>query len=460
MDIKVYLKILRNRWWLLLLGPVLAAAAAFYISNQLTPIYATSTTLLVNQTQTPGTVQYNDILTSERLTNTYAELVRRPLILENVIRRLDLPMSYGELSGKMSVSAIPNTQLLKISIEDPDPIRASIIANTTAQEFIDDNSKQLGRPGSVSVAQEATVPGSPAKPNIKLNTILAGLLGLMVVGTLAVVLEYLDDTVKAEDETEIALGVPMLGIVRKHKPYHGKVVGPANQEASEAYQALRTNIHFAGVGKKLKSIVITSSSPREGKSTTAAGLAVALAQAGSRVILVDADLRRPSIHQIFDMPNTFGLTNLILLEALDPGPALLSSGTPNLSILPSGPIPPNPADLLMSLEMENLMAAMIGKADYVIYDTPPVLAVTDANIIGGRTDGVLLIGLSGATRTSSLRHTIQELSRTQAKILGLVVNRVRSKPRAYYTYYPSRVEDESHSSIADDQRGKTRREAA
>jgi Mrp family chromosome partitioning ATPase len=109
--------------------------------------------------------------------------------------------------------------------------------------------------------------------------------------------------------------------------------------------------------------------------------------------------------------------------------------------------------------MENLMGSMIEKADYVIYDTPPVLAVTDANIIGGRTDGVLLIGLSGTTRTSSLRHTIQELSRTQAKILGLVVNRVRSKPRAYYTYYSSRADD-SHGPIADDQRGKTRREAA
>jgi capsular exopolysaccharide synthesis family protein len=460
MDIKVYLKILRNRWWLLLLGPVLAAAAAFYISKQLTPIYATSTTLLVNQTQTPGTVQYNDILTSERLTNTYAELVRRPLILENVIRRLDLPMTYPELSSKMTVSAIANTQLLKIVFEDPDPVRASIIANTTAQEFIDDNAKQLGRPGSVSVAQEATVPSSPAKPNVKLNTVLAGILGLLVVGSLAVLLEYLDDTVKPEDETELALGVPMLGVVRKHKPYRGKVVGPVNQEAAEAYQALRTNIHFAGVGKKLRSIVITSASPREGKSTTGAGLAVALAQAGSRVILVDADLRRPSVHEIFDLPNTFGLTNLILLEAQEPGPALLSSGTPNLSILPSGPIPPNPADLLMSPEMEALMASMSEKADYVIYDTPPVMAVTDANILGGRTDGVLLVGLSGTTRTSSLRHTIQELTRTNAKILGLVVNRVRSKPRAYYTYYPSRVDGNQLDIISEDQRAKTRREAA
>jgi len=235
MDLKFFLRIVRNRWWLLLLGPVLAAAVAFYISKQLTPIYATSATLLVNQTQTPGTVQYNDILTSERLTNTYAELVRRQVILQGVIRRLDLPISYSELSDKISVSAIPDTQLLRITIEDPDPVRASIIANTTAQEFIDDNSKQLGRPGSVSIAQEATVPTGPAKPNVSLNTLLAAMLGLLVVGSLAVLLEYLDDTVKPDDETEAALSLPMLGTVRKHKPYHGKVVGPANLEASEAY---------------------------------------------------------------------------------------------------------------------------------------------------------------------------------------------------------------------------------
>jgi capsular exopolysaccharide synthesis family protein len=336
-------------------------------------------------------------------------------------------------------------------------VRASIIANTTAQEFIDDNSKQLGRPGTVSVAQEATVPGSPSKPNIGMNTVLAGILGLLIVGSLAVLLEYLDDTVKAEDEMETVLGVPMLGVVRKHKPYRGKVVGPLNQEASDAYQALRTNVHFAGVGKKLHSIVITSSSPREGKSTTASGLAIALAQAGSKVILVDADLRRPSLHTIFDLPNTFGLTNLILLEAQEPGPALMASGTTNLSILPSGPIPPNPADLLMSNEMESLMQAMAEKADYVIYDTPPVLAVTDASILSGRTDGVLLVGLSGATRTSSLRQTLQDLYRTQAKVLGVVVNRVRSKPRDYYTYYSSKIEG-TVDVVADNR--KTRREAA
>ena len=219
-------------------------------------------------------------------------------------------------------------------------------------------------------------------------------------------------------------------------------------------------MHFAGVGKKLKSIAITSSTPREGKSTTAAGLSVALAQSGSRVILVDADLRRPSVHQIFDVPNSFGLTNLILLQAQDPGPGLLPSGTQNLSILPSGPIPPNPADLLMSAEMELLMKAMSEKADYVIYDTPPVLAVTDAAILGGRTDGVILVGLSGTTRMSNLKHTIQELSRTKGTILGVVVNRVRSKPRAYYTYYPSTKDEEALDISGDNSRGKTSHEAA
>ncbi len=460
MDIKVYLKIIRRHWWLLILGPVLAGAAAFYISKQMTPIYATSATLLVNQTQTPGTVLYNDILTSERLTNTYTELVKRQVILDGVIRRLALDMGFSELAAKMSVSAIPDTQLLRITIEDPDPVRASIIANTTAQEFIDDNTRQLGRPGTVSIAQEATVPGAPSKPNVQLNTMLGVLLGFLVVGSLAVLLEYLDDTIKADEDTEGALGLAMLGVVRRHKPYHGKVVGPQNQEAAEAYLALRTNVHFAGVGKRLKSIAITSSSPREGKSTTASGLAVALAQAGSRVILVDADLRRPSIHEIFDLPNQFGLTNLILIEAHEPGPALVPSGTPNLSVLPSGPIPPNPADLLMSHEMERLMLSMAQHADYVIYDTPPVLAVTDANILAGRTDGVILVGLSGSTRMSSLRHTIQELSRTQARILGLVVNRVRTRPGQYYAYYPSKMNSDSPDIFSGKGPTKTRREAA
>ena len=435
MDLKAYLKVVRNRWWLLLLGPVLVGLAAFYVSKQMTPTYITSATLLINQTQTPGTVQYNDILTSERLTNTYAELVERQVILASVISRLDLDLSETQLRRKISVAAVSNTQLLRISVEDADPKLASSIANETALVFIDDNASSLGRPGTVTIAEQAEVLGAPAKPNVQANTILAAILGLMAVSALALLIEYLDDTVKAGEDVELEFGLPTLGLVRRMKQKSGRVTVPFDAEAIEAYVQLRTNLHFAAVGRKLKSVVVTSSQPKEGKSTTAAGLAIVLAQAGAKVILVDADLRRPALHEVFSLPNKVGLTGLLLAEATEPRPALASVGIKNLSVLTSGPVPPNPADLLMSTSMENLMESLANQSDYVIYDTPPVLAVTDANILAARAGGVVLVGLSGRTRKSSLRSTVQEISRTQAKILGFVVNKARSRSRGYYGEY-------------------------
>ena len=435
MDLKSYLKIIRNRWWLLLLGPVLAGAIAFYVSKQMTPTYATSATLLINQTQTPGTVQYNDILTSERLTNTYAELVERQVSLASVISQLDLEMSETELRKKISVSAVSHTQLLRIAVEDADPILASAIANETAIVFINDNASSLGRPGTVTIAERAEVPEDAAKPNIQTNTILAAILGLMAISALALLIEYLDDTVKAGEDVELEFGLPTLGLVRRMKQKSVRVTAPFDAESIEAYVQLRTNVHFAAVGRNLKSIVVTSSHPKEGKSTTAAGLATVLAQAGAKVILVDADLRRPAVHEVFSLPNKVGLTGLLVAEATEARPALFSAGIKNLSVLTSGPVPPNPADLLMSTSMENLMQSLANQADYVIYDTPPVLAVTDANILAARADGVVLVGLSGRTRKSSLRSTVQEISRTQAKILGFAINKAGSQSRGYYGNY-------------------------
>ncbi len=435
MDMRAYLQIIRRRWWLLVMGPVLAGLAAFAVSKQLTPVYSTSATLLINQTQVPGTVQYNDILTSERLTNTYAQLIKRDQIFSDVRTRLDLPLTTDQISSKISVSTISNTQLLRITVEDPSPKLAADIANTTATAFIDDNANSLGRPGTVSVAEDARVPTSPSKPNIKLNTALAAMMGLLVVGCLVFVLEYLDDAVKPTDDTEAELGVTTLGVVRRLKPE--KRLGrpaPLANETSEAYLQLRTNVHFAGVGTKLKTLVVTSSSPGEGKSTTAAGLAVVMAQAGERVIIVDTDLRRSTLHEIFQVPNSFGLTGLLLSDVEDPSAALIDPGIKNLQVLPSGPLPPNPADLLMSSNMEHIMKRLSERADYVIFDSPPVLAVTDATILAGRTDGTILVAQAGATRKPALQRVIRDLEPTQARLVGLVINKVRPRGKGYYGY--------------------------
>ena len=444
MELRGYIDLLRRRWWILLLGPLVAGASAFAISDSMTPMYQATATLLVNQTQVPGVVQYNDILTSERLTNTYAELVEREPILRDASTRLGLPPTEAGLGGKISVSTVRNTQLLRVSARDQVPRLAADIANTVAQAFIDDNATQLSRPGTVSIAEQATVPGSPVSPNVVLNTLLGAILGLMVAGAVVAGQEYLDDTVKTATDVEGISGAFTLGVVSrfpKKKKSRGRsrpALGSITvADSAESYRQLRTNIHFARLASELKTILVTSSNPQEGKSTTVANLAVVLAQAGQRVIAVDTDLRRPSLHSIFRVSNSYGLTGLLLNEAEEPDQGLVSTGIQNLWVLPSGPLPPNPSELLTSPMMERMIEALRSKADYVLFDSPPILAVTDASILAARTDGAILVAERGRTRTETLRRAHEALLRANARVLGVVINKAKrgGSGYGYYGYY-------------------------
>lgn len=442
MELRGYLDLLRRRWWLLLLGPLIAGLSAFGISYSMTPTYQATATLLVNQTQVPGVVQYNDILTSERLTNTYAELVKREPILRDVSTRLGLPTGSAGLSQKISVSTVRNTQLLRVSVRDQNPTRAADIANTVSQSFIDDNATQLTRPGTVSIAEQATVPGSPVSPNVILNTILGAVLGMVIASGLVALQEYFDDTVKTSKDIEAIPGAFTLGVVSR---FSTKQSGPDSRpalssistaESAESYRQLRTNVHFAKLANELKTILVTSANPQEGKSTSVSNLAVVLAQAGQRVIVVDTDLRRPSLHRIFHLPNSFGLTGLLLSEVEAPDAALLPSGVENLWVLPSGPLPPNPSELLTSPAMERMIQALRANADYVLFDSPPILAVTDASILAARTDGAILVAERGRTRTEALRRAHETLLRANARMLGVVINKAKrgGSGYGYYAY--------------------------
>lgn len=438
MELRGYIDVLRRRWWLLILGPLLAAGAAYFVSNSLTPTYQASTTLLVNQTQVPGVVQYNDVLTSERLTNTYAELVERTPILRTARERLDLPLTDAQLDAKVNVSIVRNTQLLRVRASDPDPRQAASIANVVAQTFIDDNAAQLTRPGSVSIAEPATVPVAPASPNIPLNVFLGALLGALVAVGLVALREYLDDTVKTSADVEAIAGVFTLGTVakfprRRRAPRRGRggLESIALAESSEAYRQLRTNIHFARVASELKTILVTSANAQEGKSTTIANLAVVLAQAGQRVIAVDTDLRRPSLHTLFRLPNSYGLTGMLLNDTVDVSSALVGTGIADLYVLPSGPLPPNPSELLTSPAMERIIDLLRQHADYVLFDSPPILAVTDASILAARTDGAILVAERGRTRTEALRRAYESLRHANARVLGVVVNKAKGRGSGY-----------------------------
>jgi capsular exopolysaccharide synthesis family protein len=211
-------------------------------------------------------------------------------------------------------------------------------------------------------------------------------------------------------------------------------VAEPRSPSSEAYRTLRTNLDFAALDQALKSLVVTSAGVGEGKSSTLANLAVVSAQVGRRVILVDADLRRPALHQLFGLDNEAGLTTMMMHEEALAAPPLRGTGIPGLSLLTSGPLPPNPAELMGSKRMEGIVAALCEQADQVLFDTPPVVAVTDAAVLATKVDGVLLVISANKTRREYARTAVQRLEQINARLVGTVLTNVEMAA-AFQGYY-------------------------
>jgi polysaccharide biosynthesis transport protein len=289
---------------------------------------------------------------------------------------------------------------------------------------------------------------APVRPRTLTNTLLAAMIGAMLAVGAAFLIEYLDDTVKTADDINRVTGLSTLGAIARLKEVGGsrQLIAWLKTKApeSEAYRTLRTNIQFSSVDKPVKTLLVTSSSPGEGKSTTAANLAVVLAQTGQHVIVVDTDLRRPVLHKVFDVPNNTGLTTALL--ANDPGKILThlqDTEIDNLSVLTSGPIPPNPSELLGSHRMTALVQTLSELAEIVIFDSPPVLAVTDAAVLARQVDGVLLVADAGHTKEHALAAAVNELQKTGGNVLGVALNRLDARRGYNYYYYYYYSDDEN-----------------
>jgi succinoglycan biosynthesis transport protein ExoP len=293
-------------------------------------------------------------------------------------------------------------------------------------------------PNYLTLIEPAQLPTRPISPNVRLSVMLATAVGLMLALGAALVLEYIDDTVKSTEDLNASLGVTALGgIARlKGKDYKGKLVISHDpfSPVLEGYRQIRTNIQFAAVDEPAKSILVTSPNPGEGKSLTAANLGVVMAQAGLKTIIVDSDLRIPVLHKIFQVPNLDGLTDLLRSSQPEVGDYLKDTGIENLQVITSGPLPPNSSEMLGSQRMIALIERLEDKADIVIFDSPPILAVTDAAVLSQRVDGVMLVIQAGRTRRDATRQAVNRVRQLGAKVLGVVLNRIPGRGAGYYYY--------------------------
>jgi capsular exopolysaccharide synthesis family protein len=294
---------------------------------------------------------------------------------------------------------------------------------------------------NVVLYREAGVSSVPVRPRTQVNTALAGAVGAMLAVGVAFLVEYLDDTLKSPEDISRTLGLSTLGAIGQVKNDGGDLVTIAEplSPVSEAFRVLRTNIQYTGVDKPIRTLLVTSAGPTEGKSTTVANLGVAMAQAGLRVVVVDADLRRPRLHKVFRVHPRGGLTGSLLEGAMDG--RLQPSEVEGLVILPAGDLPPNPAELLGSHRLQGLLEALLQHMDVVLIDSPPVLPVTDAAVLARNVDGVLLVVDVGETRREVARRAVESLRQVGANLIGVVLNRVPSRRSGYYYYYQEYYRD-------------------
>lgn len=294
---------------------------------------------------------------------------------------------------------------------------------------------------TVVVVEPARVPVQPILPRTASNTALGAIVGAMLAAGAAFLIEYLDDTIKTPRDVERATQLPtMASIVRFEFAPNGEgplIAAQPSSAISEGYRVLRTNLQFSMLGGQGEGaiLMVTSAEPTEGKTTTLANLGVSLAQIGKRVLLVDTDLRHPTLHQQFGLPNRVGFTTLFLEQGINPQRVAHETGIPGLQVLTAGPIPANPAEVLDFPTTPALLDRLRPLADYVLLDSPPVLSMADASILAQKVDGVVLVAEAGRVRTDAFCEMVGALRSVKARLLGVVLNRVKTQPGRYYAHY-------------------------
>lgn len=538
MDITAYLAPLRKWWWLILAATILAGVASYLATRDQILMYEARTTLMIGQTIDNPNVTNTQLTLGQQLAPAYADIGKREPVRAATMEALGLSSL-----PVFSVSALPQTQLLEIVVQDTNPQRAQAVANELANQLIkqspsglqedeldrqdfvrnqldemqvqieatqaeiETKQSELGElfsaqdinnmqnqlaalqtklntlqgnyaallagtgqnsTNALTIIEVAHLPQQPIDPNTEVTILTAAAIGLAVSVAAAYLLEYMDDRIKTPNYVRQTYDLHALAAIAPigKKGEEDRLITVSNPRSpiAEAFRGLRTSLQYANASGKTNTILITSSSQGEGKSVIAANLAVVLAQGGHTVLLIDADLHRPKQAELFNLPaeQEKGLSGLLV--PLNPragngklfGPLnvdknvhVLKLTKTRLSVMPSGPLPPNPAELLGSSQMRDLLTSSAAKYDYVILDSPPVLAVHDGIMLSTMVDNVILVVDMSRTRRNHLKHAVERLREVQAPISGVVLNRINRNTEGYSYYYLQQryLEQESDKGI-------------
>jgi polysaccharide biosynthesis transport protein len=503
-EVQRYLFLFWHWTWLILLSGAVCAGSAFFFDRRMTPVYITSTKVLVIAAPALPTTNNNSFLTSQTLVPTYADLLTDESILGEVIHRLGLAQSPVSLASMITVNPILDTSTIMISVYGSDPSQIAKIANTLVAVFIEKiNALQSDRFTSTKVnlqnelssidkllqaaiADEtaATDPSIKSQLDAKIlqyrsmyatvltsyeqarlaevqatssvvqiglagssyqqvspktlrDTLLAGFVGLLLAAGFVFAHDALDNTIKSTEEITRILKLPVMGVIYKFNSKDGPITQTEPRSpTSDAFRSLRTNLQYADVDHPIRSILITSPTAGEGKSTISTNLAIVLAQADHKVTLIDVDFHHPVIHERININNTLGLTTLLSRPLIIFEDIQESTSVNGLSVITAGAlIPPNATEILGSKKMASVLSMLSDQGSMVVLDGPPILPVADSKILAPLVDGVLLVVQLGQTTQQAARQAVENLQQVKARIIGVVINQVELSRSRYGYYY-------------------------
>ena len=446
MELRDYLRILHKNWIIILICTLAGVAAGAGASILMTPKYQATAELYVSVRSSDSSVaqelaQGNTF--ARQAVQSYAAVVDREIVTSRVVEELGLTIPPRQLAEQITASNPLNTVVIEVAVEDEDPAMAAAIANSVAANFIDVIVNELEKPEGnapslvkIEPLQSAQVPETPVSPRTPLNIALGCLLGLVAGLAVAIARQFVDTKVRSTHDIAQITDRPVVGTIAFDPDAEKRPLivheDPKNPKA-ESYRALRTNLRFMDIENTRHSFVVTSSLPSEGKSTTSANIAIALAEQGARVVLVDGDLRKPKVATTMGIDGSVGLTDLLSGRA-EPKDVLQRWGRGRLYVLPAGRIPPNPSELLGSHTMQQVHDQLLEEHDYVIIDAPPLLLVTDGAVLSELAHGLLLVVASGQTPRSALAGAVAQLDNIGSDVSGIIVTKVPTKGPDSYAY--------------------------
>ena len=448
------LLVIRRRMWIIALTAVVLTGTVVGLSFLQTPRYEASIKILVGQeSDTPDAAL--DVFGLQQLTQTITEAVLTRAVAEAVIQRLDLSTSPESFLDNVEVQQIKASQFIQIDYTDTNADRARRVANAIG-DALSERMSEINAAGDATITatvwDRAALPNEPSRPAPVRNGVLALVAGVLLGTMLAFLLEYLDNSWRSPEELEHFSGKPNLGVVpksgnsdaelpkvRQRKKMSGEndqlphrslvtLLDPASA-AAEAYRTLRTNLLYSFVDDPPKVIVVSSAVPREGKSFVCANLGMVLAQAEKSTLIMDCDLRDPKMHKIFGLQNLFGVADV--LAGQHSLQEVSQESRPGLKVVTSGTLPADPVNLLGSERFAELLAQARQEFDYVLLDSPPIRAGSDAAVLAHQGDGILFVVDAQNTRRWVLQRSVRSLESVGANVLGTVMNNVESQEKEY-----------------------------